>query len=139
MIWAALTISAVVAVSSIIGAVFIAVKLSQRSAEQANVFTVAHESTLASLERIHEKNMNHFQTMADRFMALDFTQFKTWQSVGETSEGGFEEPDEPTRVERPLRDGRYAVVGADREMTIQERMAEAALLKEDFPPGWDET
>lgn len=136
--YAALIAGTVVVTVALVAVVLLAVKFFTRSVEEARVFAQAHESTLASLERIHDKNMQQLSSMADRFMALDLNQFKGWQSVGEVEEGGFEEPDEPARVERQLVGGRFSVVGEGRELTAEEQMNEAALMREDFPPGWDE-
>ena len=132
MVWAALTIAAFIATVSVVSTVVIAVKLSRNAADEAARYIVAHQSTLASLERIHDKQMQHFQTLADRFMAMDFQQFKSYQLSENAEEGGFEYPEEWGRVERPMPGGRVAVsIGA--ELSAAQRLEEEKLLREDFP------
>src|SRR6516164_709366 len=115
MPWAALTLAAIVATGALVALVLIALKLSRIVLRAVHETTSAHTSTLATLERIHGRNMEQISSMADRFMALDFASFKAYEAAGVAEEGGFELPEEYGRVERPLAGGRYAVVGADAE------------------------
>lgn len=137
MTWAALSIAAFVATVSVVGAVVIAVKLSRNAADEAARYVTAHAETLASLERVHDKNMQQLSTMADRFMALDFSQFKSFQMSETAEEGSFELPDDLVRIERPMPGGRTAVVGEREVELMRQRVEEEALLREDFPPEDD--
>jgi hypothetical protein len=118
---------------------FIALKLFKQSAEIARTMSDAHGRTLESLERVHDKQSKTLGEVLDRFMSLDFSQFKNYQLAEAAEEGGIDFPGEgEVAVEVPFGSRKLAVVGMD----LQERLAAAAneqkLLAEDFPPGWDE-
>jgi hypothetical protein len=131
-----LGIIGVIASISLIG--YIALKLFRSSVEIAQTFTDAHNSTLATLERVHNRNMKQLQEMADRFMSLDFTLFKNYQLAEAAEEGGFEEPEEEMRVERYTGGGGVVPIGAEITRRLEAAANERQLLAEDFPEGWDE-
>jgi len=138
LITVALICLGLVALGALVALVLASLKFSRTSKDVADVFVSAHATTLGSLERIHQSNMQQLSTMADRFMAMDFAQFKGYQAAEIAEEGGFEMPEEPTRVEVVLPGGRVRTVGAEDEATLAERANERQLLAEDFPEGWDE-
>ena len=51
-------------------------------------------------DMVHQRAQNHLDSVLDRFMALDFTLFKSYQVAENSPAGGFEPPDEPTMWSR---------------------------------------
>jgi hypothetical protein len=139
MLYVALIVGIVFVMGSLGLIAWIALKLFRSSAEIARVMTDAHGSTLQTLERVHERNMQQFQLMADRFMSLDFAQFKNYQLAESAEFGGLEEPDEgEVALEVYTPGGGVIPLGEVLRRRMEGEANEAALLAEDFPEGWDQ-
>jgi hypothetical protein len=136
MIWAAVIIGIILLWSFIILLVMSALKLSKQADEISLRFIDAHKATLASLERTHERNVAQNSSVLDRFMALDFSLFKAYQSSELAEEGGFEEPTdedlENTGVISFNDGGRVTRPGATIEEQLRLAQEEGEILAEDF-------
>jgi chromosome condensin MukBEF ATPase and DNA-binding subunit MukB len=134
MLWAALILGALVVISctSILG--LIASRSLQNAQNVSREFVQAHTATLNSLERTHERNVEQINSVLDRFMALDFSLFKAYQSSEQAEAGGFVEPEDEDEgsVVAFTGSGRTINVGADVAESLRQRLEEDALLREDF-------
>jgi len=99
---------------------------------------IAHRATLASLERTHERNVAQINTVLDRFMALDFQLFKSYQLAEQADVGGFDEPteiiepDEPTGTVTFTPGGNVVLHGETIAERLRQRAEEEEMLAEDF-------
>ena len=99
----------------------------------------AHRATLESLERTHDRNVAQNDRVLDRFMALDFSLFKSHQLAESSEEGGFFAPDE---IEEALLGtttmtpgGNIVLHGEELQRRLKAAMEENQILAEDFPEG----
>ena len=121
------------------GVSVIALKCLQSAQANAETYTRAHNDTLASLERIHDRQTKALEGVLDRFMALDFSLFKAYQSSEDAEAGGFEEPeDEVTGVITYTPSGNPVPHGVAPEELLRQRLEEAQMLHEDFGPDFFE-
>ena len=132
MIWVAVILGIVVAAGVLVTTALIALKCLQSAQEIAESYTRAHSETLASLERVHDRQAKQLDSVLDRFMALDFSLCKAYQSTDGAEDGSFEEPDEPTGTVTYTPSGNVVVHGADVGETLRQQLEEAQLLREDF-------
>lgn len=117
----------------------IALKMLSLSLRVSQQFVDAHKATLETLERTHNRNVKQNDGVLDRFMALDFSIFKAYQSAEGAEIGGFEEPDDGEEGSlRTYSDvGTFREHGADLERRLREATEEAAILAEDFGEDFD--
>jgi hypothetical protein len=135
MLWAALIVGAIIVIVSLTVLGLIALKALSSAAEVSRVFGDAHQATLMSLERTHDRNIKQNDGVLDRFMALDFSVFKAYQSAEIAEEGGFIDPNEGEEEGSSrtyIGDGRYI----DHSTAVADRLKalanEEALMAEDF-------
>jgi hypothetical protein len=134
MAWAAVVLGIIFAVSSIVVISMIALRMLQTSRAVSHEFVEAHRDTLGALERIHERNVGQINGVLDRFMALDFSLFKAYQSSETADVGGFILPDE----EEEGVSGHFNAGGRfiDHSANITQRMRAVAeeekIIAEDF-------
>jgi hypothetical protein len=123
MIWAALALSAFVIV--VLSATLVAVAL---------VSFKTSSSRDQTLVRVHDRNAAQLDGVLDRFMALDFSLFKAYQSVEGSPEGGWEqvEEDAPGEVEMEVPHGLWGTLTAPGYQEARAAADEEKILAEDF-------
>jgi chromosome condensin MukBEF ATPase and DNA-binding subunit MukB len=134
MIWVAVILGILVSACVLVVLSVIALKCLQSAQKSADSYMIAHRDTLASLERVHDRQAKQLDSVLDRFMALDFSIFKAYQSTEDAGDGGFTDPDEDeqTGVMTYTPSGNVVVHGADAGELLRQRLEEAQLLREDF-------
>ena len=140
MIWVAVILGIVVAAGVLVTTALIALKCLQSAQEIAESYTRAHTDTLNSLERVHDRQSQQLDSVLDRFMALDFSLFKAYQSTEDAEPGGFTEPEdeELTGVVTYTPSGNVVRHGTTPEMLLRQRLEEAQILNEDFDQAFFE-
>jgi len=108
----------------------------------SQTFVFAHNNTLKTLEAVHAKNIAQTQDVLDRFMALDFSLFKAYQSAENAEFGGFSDPtDSQEELGQVLA---FTDSGAPRDINaglledLAARANEESLLAEDFGLEFDQ-
>ena len=134
MIWVAVILGMILAVLCIVTVTFGYLKALEETRRASQLFISAHKMTLETLERTHQRNTDQNSSVLDRFMALDFSLFKAYQSTEDAPEGGFEAPDDEFegQVLTFTPSGREVRVGASVEERLAASINEAQLLREDF-------
>ena len=134
MIWVAVILGILVAGFVLVTVAYIALRCLQSAQEMSQSFVVAHRATLDSLERVHARQNKSLESVLDRFMALDFSLFKAYQSAEDAEAGGFVDPvdEEETGVITYTPSGNPVPHGRGDEDTLKMRLEEAQLLREDF-------
>jgi hypothetical protein len=134
MLWAALIIGALVVIGCTSTLGLIAYKALQTSSQVSRDFISAHQATLNSLERTHDRNVKQNEGVLDRFMALDFSLFKAYQSAEDAPVGGFEPPDEEEEgsMRTYLSNDRYIEHGTSVADRLRAAAEERTILAEDF-------
>jgi hypothetical protein len=138
--WVAVTLGVVFALSLVSVVLAIALKCFRETQETMLKFTDAHRATLNSLEKIHDKNSSQLNGVLDRFMALDFSLFKSYQSTELAEEGGYEDPIDlqETGVITYNPGGRPIRPDFTFEEELRKTREEQELLAEDFGTDFEE-
>jgi Na+-transporting NADH:ubiquinone oxidoreductase subunit NqrC len=134
MIWVAVILGMLLAASVLVALGVIALKCLQSAQKSADSYTHSHAQTLASLERVHDRQAKQLDSVLDRFMALDFSLFKAYQSGEDAEPGGFSDPEdeELTGTVSYTPSGGVIIHGADAAQALRARLEEAELINEDF-------
>lgn len=133
MIWVAVILGMCLIVACLALISYFCLRALEANRNMSQQFIDAHKATLETLERTHERNVAQNSSVLDRFMALDFSLFKAYQSTEGAEEGGFTDPDEDEEgAFTVVRGGREMLVGAGVEERLAAVLNEQQLLREDF-------
>jgi hypothetical protein len=97
-------------------------------------FLRALQSAHLMTERVHARQSKQLDKLLDRFMAMDFERFKSYELASESQPGGFEAPEEQT----PLSEAATVVYSGwgSLDQTLEKIDLidqEERLVSEDFP------
>jgi len=143
MLYVAVIFGIIAVAGVIIASMMIALRCLQSAVIVAEKFVVAHRATLNSLERTHKRNVDQNGSVLDRFMALDFSLFKSYQLTEAADAGGFSEPedegeDESTGTITYTPGGNVVLHGEALADRLRQRMEEEQILAEDFDEAFFE-
>jgi len=138
MLYTAVIIGILAVTGFVIAYVVFALRALQSAQQLSREFVIAHNRTLKSLETIHDRNAQQLDSVLDRFMALDFSLFKAYQSSEEAELGGFSDPDEEGEVLAFTPGGQSRDINAELLEDLAARANEEQLLAEDFGLEFDQ-
>lgn len=92
------------------------------------LFSRALQTAVSLTDRVHTKSTKQIESLCDRLMAVDYTQFHTMREERETEEGGQILPTDET----PDEDGEFLLTQLS-EDELRQMANERQLLAEDFP------
>jgi len=143
MLYATLITGIICVTVCVIALVSYALRALQSAQDTSQTFAFAHNNTLKTLEAVHAKNIAQTQDVLDRFMALDFSLFKAYQSAENAEFGGFSDPtgNEEEELGQVIA---FTDSGAPRDINaglledLAARANEESLLAEDFGLEFDQ-